>query len=74
MAGGTITLNVQNMKIVKDELKQLRDELAITDKLLNTRNETLALIPECPVHGPQCQPHMREWIEKAKATMDEAES
>ena len=51
---------------IKVGRQHLEQELAVTDKLLKARNETLALIPECPVHGPQCQPHMREWIEKAR--------
>lgn len=40
----------------------LEEELKITDKLLNDRNKLLDLIPECPVHGKQCLPHMRRWI------------
>ena len=47
----------------------LEEELSVADKLLDARREVLALIPSCPVHGLQCLPHCKEWIERAQAKM-----
>ena len=52
--------------MTQDGIDQLLKLLAITDKLLDARNEVLDLIPECPMHGPQCLPHAQEWIEKTR--------
>lgn len=52
-----------------DPLLALRQELDVTDKLLEQRQRVLDAIPECPVHGP-CVPHALEWIEQAKAMME----
>lgn len=44
------------------ETADLKQELEITDYLLDEVIEVLKMIPECPVHGYQCFPHIREWI------------
>jgi hypothetical protein len=53
------------MKAERDELrrenKSLKEEIAIDDKLIETRNRILDALP-CPVHG-QCVPYVLEWIE-----------
>lgn len=49
------------------ELEEARAELDITSKLLDARNEVMALIPGCPVHGEQCVPHAKEWIASIKS-------
>jgi len=51
-----------------DPLLALREELRVTDALLEERQRVLDAIPECPCHGP-CVPHALEWIEKAKKIM-----
>lgn len=54
----------------------LREELTITDMLLNSRTESrdrlLDAIPPCPVHGNRCVPYALEWIERAKVRMASA--
>jgi hypothetical protein len=52
-----------------DELKQLREELEVTDRILAEREKVLNAIPECPVHGSGCVPHAIEWIELAKSML-----
>lgn len=49
--------------------QQLREELDVTDKLLEQRERLLRAIPECPEHGAGCVPHALEWIERAKAAL-----
>lgn len=49
------------------EITELQAELAITNKLLDTRNELLALIPACEAHGDQCVPHAKEWVTNIKS-------
>lgn len=44
----------------------LKQELEVTDKLLNERQRVLDAIPECKSHG-KCVPHAIEWIEEMKA-------
>ena len=48
---------------------EMREEIAIDNKLIEARNRVLAAIPGCPDHGDQCIPHALEWIEAAKAAM-----
>lgn len=43
----------------------LRQELEVTDRLLQERDRLLRAIPECPVHGA-CVPHALEWVKRAK--------
>ena len=52
-----------------EELKQLREELEVTDRILAEREKVLNAIPECPVHGSGCVPHAIEWIELAKSML-----
>lgn len=49
---------------------ELREELAITDKLLEARNEVIEAIPHCPDHGGQCLPHALIWVIAARYAMD----
>lgn len=44
--------------------QKLRDEIDVSDALLNHRNELLREIPECEAHGDQCVPHAKEWIRR----------
>lgn len=48
-----------------DEITKLKNELKVTEELLNDRQRLLDAIPECPVHG-KCIPYALEWIEKYK--------
>lgn len=50
------------------EVDRLREELAITDKLLDAANDVLNLIPECPIHG-FCHTYQIAWIKEAKEMM-----
>lgn len=45
-------------------LESLREELRITDQLLEQRNKLLAAIPACEAHGDQCIPHAIEWVQR----------
>jgi len=51
------------------EINRLREELEVTDRLLEEREKVLNAIPECPVHGSGCVPHALEWIELAKSKL-----
>lgn len=51
------------------ECGELIEELRINEQLLKHREELLAAIPECPVHGAGCVPHAIEWVETAKELM-----
>lgn len=44
----------------------IKEELAVTCKLLEDRDRVLKAIPECPDHGP-CVPHAIEWIKNVQA-------
>lgn len=52
---------------IDNRLSELRDELEVTDKLLESRNQVLEAIPPCPLHGSQCIPHALDWIQNAIA-------
>lgn len=52
--------------MTEERLRQVEAELKITDELLASANETLGLLPECPLHGP-CHPFWRDWITKMRA-------
>jgi hypothetical protein len=47
----------------------LREQLDITDRLLENREQVFRAIPECPIHGSGCVPHALEWIERANAAL-----
>jgi hypothetical protein len=44
----------------------LQEELEVTDRLLEERNQVMEAIPACPAHGNQCVPHALDWIEWQK--------
>jgi hypothetical protein len=50
-----------------DEIYKLKEELRVTEELLETRNKLLEAIPACPVHGSQCVPHAMEWVKEQMA-------
>ena len=61
---------VRNQYSVRGYCSTCAEELLdVTDKLLAERNRVVDVIPECPVHGPQCVPHAVEWVEKAQAEL-----
>lgn len=45
-----------------DGTAALAHELAVTKELLAEFEVIGRMIPECPVHGRRCLPHIREWI------------
>ena len=47
----------------------LKEELDLTDRLLENREQVLRAIPECPIHGSDCVQHALEWIERANAAL-----
>lgn len=53
----------------RERIRELEEELSLTDKILASRQQVLDAIPECPAHGGGCVPHALEWIEKAKAQL-----
>ena len=54
-------LRAQNGDLPPPEMKELREELEVTDKLLHDHERILATIPECPAHGA-CVPHAVQWV------------
>lgn len=50
--------------------KERLEYVRTLEKLLDARDETLALIPDCPTHGKGCQPHYQKWI-KEHMTLEE---
>lgn len=46
-------------------LAELQEELRITDKLLEGREQVLRAVPACPAHGNACIPHALEWLQRA---------
>lgn len=50
---------------VSGRIKDIQEELHVTNKLLSERQKVLDAIPECKDHG-SCVPHALEWIEKHK--------
>ena len=62
---------VRNQYSVRGYCSTCAEELLdVTDKLLAERNRVVDVIPDCPVHGPQCVPHAVEWVEKAQAELE----
>lgn len=51
-----------------DEITKLKNELKVTDELLNDRQLLLDAIPECEAHG-KCVPHALDWIEIKKSKL-----
>jgi hypothetical protein len=51
---------------MSNECDEIREELRVTDIILNERNKVLDAIPPCPLHGTQCVPHALEWIDRQK--------
>lgn len=49
-------------------VRELREELAVTAKLLADREQLLKAVPERAAHGP-CVPHAIEWVESAAKTL-----
>lgn len=63
----TILEVVKNLGIANvSNCADLKQELKVTDKLLNEMQRVLDAIPECEIHG-KCVPHAIEWIEEMKA-------
>ena len=50
-------------------ITDLRNELRVTNELLNSRMKVMAAIPECELHGSNCVRHAIEWINDAKKVM-----
>lgn len=53
-------------------LQHMEEELKVTNRLLEARDKLLQEIPPCPLHGNECIPHAREWIQAAITLLDEA--
>lgn len=55
-----------------ERLHELEQEIAVSDKLLEHRQQLLQAIPACSAHGHGCVPHALGWIEQQKrgATAD----
>lgn len=49
---------------LRKRIKELEEELIITNKLLDTRNKLLESIPACEEHGKQCVQHAIDWVKK----------
>ena len=46
-------------------IKEMREELHVTNALLDARNALIAKIPGCKEHGPGCLENAKEWITNA---------
>lgn len=57
---------------LEQQLAEAREEIEVTDKLLEARNRVISLIPACEAHGDQCLPHAKEWIEQQLAPDQQA--
>ena len=57
---------IRDAELLSIEKGQLKEELAVTDSLLEERNRLMGAIPECPAHGAQCVPHAIEWVEEQR--------
>lgn len=55
------------------EVAELKEELAVTEKLLEERQRVLDAIPECETHGGSCSPHALEWVKKMKCVEKDKE-
>lgn len=55
------------MKLAEAEkhIKELEEELKLSDELLEDKKKLLKAIPQCVAHGP-CVPHALEWIAQVK--------
>ena len=58
--------NIKTFKDMRKALINLKEELIVTDQLLNERNKLLDMIPICPDHGDGCVPHAIEWVIRYK--------
>ena len=47
-------------------LKEVQEELEVTDKLLEEVYKVIEEIPECPAHGPHCLPNAIEWVRRVR--------
>jgi hypothetical protein len=56
---------IERQEELRIERDQLKDEVAIGDRIITERDRLLAAIPECGPHG-QCVPHAIEWVERMK--------
>jgi hypothetical protein len=59
---------------LSEELKgktwhDLIEALDVAYYLLEGKDEVIRHIPDCPVHGPMCNPHAIEWIEAHKSVI-----
>ena len=52
-------------------LADLREELLVTERLLDDRESVLRAIPACQEHGSGCIPHALKWIEEAAKALEE---
>jgi hypothetical protein len=64
--GETANALVKLYSVSNSNCVDLKQELEVTNKLLNERQRVLDAIPECQIHG-KCVPHAIEWVEEMKA-------
>jgi hypothetical protein len=56
-----------------DRIEALEEELRLTDKLLESRDQVLKVIPACLDHGHSCVPHAIEWVQGAIVRIEQLE-
>lgn len=54
-------------------IEQLEEELRLTDRLLESREQVLKAIPACLDHGHSCVPHAIEWVQGALVRIEQLE-
>lgn len=59
-------------KLIAETNELIKQDLEVTEKLLNERQRLLDAVPECPMHG-SCVPHALEWLGKAKSALESVE-
>jgi hypothetical protein len=57
---------LDKIEALEQQVRALREELAVTDKLLEARDALIRAIPPCEAHGDQCVSHALEWVSKVK--------
>jgi hypothetical protein len=61
-----LTAERDRLRHHRDDRDALKENLRITEALLDERERVLRAIPECPAHGAACVPHALEWVERMR--------
>lgn len=65
-SGNNLLIELEELISISETVDKLKQELEVTEKLLNERQRVSDAIPECKAHR-SCVPHAIEWIEEMKS-------